>query len=84
MSDRRNQASKRLRDLGRRAKGLPTNETMPGWDTNPRCPTPKKLSFDTQDHAETVLRRSFHLGRRYKPAGTYLCVCGAWHWTSRV
>lgn len=46
------------------------------------CPTPKKLCFDTEEHASTALRYMHHDGRTVKPARVYLCDCGAWHFAS--
>lgn len=55
-----------------------------GRETNKkRCPTPTKLSFRSQEHAEETLKYWNYDHAPYRPQRAYLCGCGSWHLTSK-
>jgi hypothetical protein len=49
----------------------------------PKCPTPSKLAFTSQEHAESALRYFGYQHRSVRPVRAYLCGCGSWHLTSK-
>ena len=48
------------------------------------CPTPQKLVFTSEEHAEQVMRYWNYDNAPYRPARAYLCRCGNYHLTSRL
>lgn len=56
-------------------------------DTHPApptaCPTPTKLAFHDQDHAQQTLRYWNYGNAAYRPERAYPCPCGSWHLSSK-
>lgn len=68
------------RSRPRRSKA---NRAQTRQPSRPKCPTPRKLAFTSEDHARSFLAHAAYEGRDYRPESPYRCGCGNWHLTSR-
>lgn len=49
-----------------------------------RCPTPHKVQFPSEEHADNALGHAWQNMRGgYLPRRAYLCPCGLWHLTHK-
>ncbi|MCV7424368.1 hypothetical protein H7K45_27865 [Mycobacterium yunnanensis] len=49
-----------------------------------RCPTPTKLAFRDQAHADDVVQHWGYEDAPVRPTRAYPCRCGSWHLTSQT